>query len=97
MVNIDINTGYIWAVRLRVTSTAFSQIQAQIPRHHLVKSLSSLTWPLQQLQTAVLQLVLPIHSPCRTKGDLLQMHIWVLWRQDNKLVPAAGSFHEIQH
>lgn len=31
MVNIDINTGYLWALRLRVTSTAFSQIQALPP------------------------------------------------------------------
>ena len=94
MVNIDINTGYLWAVRLRVTSTAFSQIQAQIPCHHLVKSHLAFY---SRLLTALLQLVLPIHSPCRIKGDLLQLHIWVLWRQDNKLVPAAGSFHEIQH
>ena len=36
MVNIDINTGYLWALRLRVTSTAFSQIQALLPRFHAI-------------------------------------------------------------
>ena len=32
MVNININTGYLWELRLSVTSTAFHQIQPLLPR-----------------------------------------------------------------